>query len=102
MTPRRIQPLPPELVAPGAVVVFWRGSRKNEGKGHVGFYIAGAPAGPSVAVLGGNQSDAVTIGTYKTDRVLGYFWPEGELPPPEQGALARSTDAGQAVQEQWA
>ena len=95
------QPLPLDLVAPGAIAVFWRGSRKNEGKGHVGFYIVGDPRG-QIAVLGGNQSDAVTIGTYSTGRLLGYFWPEGALPSRRDGLIARDTNAGAAVKEQWA
>lgn len=96
------QNMPLELLAPGAIVVFWRGRSKAAGKGHVGFYVGGDPASGRIAVLGGNQGDSVSISTYKTDKVLSYRWPTGSLPPTAHGAQARATDAGQVVKEQWA
>ncbi len=96
------QPLPLTRVCPGAVAVFWRGTRKSEGKGHVGFYVAGDPYNGPIAVLGGNQGDSVSISTYKTDKLLGYFWPKGPRPSAQDGLAARCKHPGAAVKEQWA
>ena len=52
----------------GDVVVFWRGS-PDGWQGHVGFF-AGT-AGQNVMVLGGNQSNKVSIAAYGKDRLLG-------------------------------
>jgi hypothetical protein len=51
------------------VVVFWRGAREGW-QGHVGFYV-GRGAG-QVLVLGGNQSNAVTVASFTESRLLGY------------------------------
>lgn len=59
--------------AVGCIVVFWRGS-KNGWSGHVGF-VVGKDRWGHLMVLGGNQSDAVNIKPFGTDRVLGYRWP---------------------------
>lgn len=56
----------------GAVAVFWRGSR-NGWAGHVGF-VAGEDA-DAIHVLGGNQSNAVTITRIARSRLLGCRWP---------------------------
>lgn len=95
------QPCPVDLLAPGAVVVFWRGKHPGVGTGHVGFYVGGDPASGRVWVLGGNQGDAVTVKAYSTAKVLGYRWPLGPLPSPESGALARGAQAGAAASEHW-
>lgn len=58
--------------AKGCVVVFWRGSKSGY-QGHVGFYV-GEDA-TAIHVLGGNQSDQVSITRISKDRVLGYRWP---------------------------
>lgn len=58
----------------GAVVVFWRGSKTGD-EGHVAFLVARHRDGKTVYVLGGNQSDAVSIAGEPTDRVLAYRWP---------------------------
>lgn len=52
----------------GAVAVF-----SQDGGGHVGFYLG--DKGDTVEVLGGNQSDSVSITTYPKARLLGYRWP---------------------------
>ncbi|MBP0439570.1 TIGR02594 family protein [Tianweitania sediminis] len=57
----------------GAILVFWRGS-KNGWQGHVGFY-AGEDA-HAYHVLGGNQSDAVTVARIAKNRLLGARWPK--------------------------
>lgn len=66
----------------GCIVVFWRGSRSGT-LGHVGFYTGRDQYG-NIMVLGGNQSDAVNIKPFDTDRVLGYYWPVGVPLPGEQ------------------
>ena len=55
----------------GAVAVLSRGS--NAALGHVGFVI-GASKG-KVFLLGGNQSDSVTISAFDARKVLGFRWP---------------------------
>ncbi|WP_426037439.1 TIGR02594 family protein [Cypionkella sp. TWP1-2-1b2] len=57
----------------GAVLVFKRGSG-----GHVGFAIGQNDA--HFYVLGGNQSDAVTIARIAKSRLLGARWPATYLP----------------------
>lgn len=59
--------------AVGAVVVFWRGSKRGA-SGHVGFVVGKDQRG-NLMVLGGNQGDAVTIKPFGKDRILGYRWP---------------------------
>ena len=54
-----------DAVAGDDIVVLERGAG-----GHVGFY-AGRNTDGSVLILGGNQSDAVTIAAFPVDRVLG-------------------------------
>jgi uncharacterized protein (TIGR02594 family) len=57
----------------GAVLTFWRGS-KSGWQGHVGFYV-GEDA-TAYRVLGGNQSNAVTITRISKDRFLEARWPK--------------------------
>ena len=61
---------------PGAVLVFSRGSG-----GHVGF--AMGQDDTHFYVLGGNQSDAVTIARIAKSRLLGARWP-ATVPPRQQ------------------
>lgn len=58
----------------GAILVFWRGSRSGW-KGHVGFYWGEDDT--HYHVLGGNQSNAVTITRVSRHRLLGARWPAG-------------------------
>lgn len=76
---------------PGAIVVFWRGSRSSI-YGHVGF-VTGRDQHGNIMVLGGNQSDAVNIKPFSTDRVVGYRWPAGF--DPSGAPLATVTSDGQ-------
>lgn len=62
----------------GAVLTFWRGSQSGW-QGHVGFY-AGEDA-DAFHVLGGNQSDAVTIARISRTRLLQSRWPAGVHQP---------------------
>jgi uncharacterized protein (TIGR02594 family) len=50
---------------PGCIVVLERGSPP---KGHVGFFV-GTEAG-RIRLLGGNQSDRVSIASFDADKVL--------------------------------
>jgi uncharacterized protein (TIGR02594 family) len=56
----------------GDIAVFWRGS-PDGAQGHVGFYMG--EDGDSVLVLGGNQSNQVSIARYGKDRLLGFRRP---------------------------
>lgn len=64
----------------GAILVFWRGS-KTAATGHVGFY-KGEDA-TAYHVLGGNQSDSVSVARIAKDRLLEARWPRtaGSLMP---------------------
>lgn len=55
----------------GAIAVLSRGTSPSTG--HVGFYLGAAD--DRVFLLGGNQSDAVTVEDFKASRVLGFRWP---------------------------
>lgn len=66
------KPLAASALAPGAVLVFERA-----GGGHVGFYVGEDDA--AYRVLGGNQSDAVTITRIAKDRCIARRWP-ADLP----------------------
>ncbi len=56
----------------GSVLVFWRGSRDGW-QGHVGFYWA--EDATHFHVLGGNQSDMVSVTRIARDRLLDARWP---------------------------
>ncbi len=86
-----------KAVAPtlGAVLVFWRGSRTGW-QGHVGFY-AGEDSG-AFHVLGGNQSDSVSIARLGKSRLLGARWPVS-APPPEGGATQRAASQSLSTNE---
>lgn len=76
-----------EKPAYGCIVVFSRGSG-----GHIGF-VVGVDKHGNLMVLGGNQSDKVTIAPFSKQRVLGYIWP-GILPFPERYNLPILTSDG--------
>ena len=57
----------------GAVMVFWRGS-KTSGLGHVGFYWA--EDDEAYHILGGNQSNAVSVTRVAKARFLQARWPK--------------------------
>lgn len=56
---------------PGCIVIFTRGNSTWEG--HVGFYVG--ETDKNIRVLGGNQSDSVSIASYPKSKWLGYRWP---------------------------
>ncbi len=76
-------------VAPqlGAILVFWRGSKQGWA-GHVALYW-GQDA-DSFHVLGGNQSDSVTVTRIARSRLLGARWPTSVAPL----NLTRTSDMG--------
>lgn len=64
----------------GCVVVLGRAG----GGGHVGL-LDGITVDGDMAILGGNQGDAVSIAVFKPERLLGYRWPAGvPVPSPFQ------------------
>ncbi len=73
----------------GAVAVFGR-----EGGGHVGF-VAGVYDGGDLAILGGNQGDAVNIRRFPRTRLIALRWPAGvplaDPAPWAQGAGTKTT-----------
>ncbi|NUU44233.1 TIGR02594 family protein [Tardiphaga robiniae] len=56
----------------GAILVFWRVS-KSSGLGHVGFY--DGEDKDAYRVLGGNQSNSVSIARVAKDRLIATRWP---------------------------
>lgn len=64
----------PVPICYGAIAVFWRGSPTG-GLGHVGF-IVGQDA-DTFHILGGNQSDSVTVARVSKTRLLGFRGPKG-------------------------
>ncbi|MCG8441306.1 MAG: TIGR02594 family protein [Caulobacterales bacterium] len=56
----------------GAIMVFWRKS-KSSGLGHVGFY--NGESDDAYQILGGNQSNAVSLAWLSKDRFLQARWP---------------------------
>jgi uncharacterized protein (TIGR02594 family) len=57
----------PEQAKEGDIVIFTRGS--NTAQGHVAFFLKAT--GSQIEVLGGNQSDGVTVARYAKSRLLG-------------------------------
>ena len=53
----------------GDIVVLWRGS-PTSWKGHIGFYVGGNAK--LISMLGGNQSNRVSVREYPVSRVLSY------------------------------
>jgi uncharacterized protein (TIGR02594 family) len=64
----------------GAVMVFWRQSPAS-GLGHVGFYAGENEAGTAYRILGGNQSDSVSLAWVGSDRFVSARWPSTVAPP---------------------
>lgn len=64
-------PVEPENIQPGDIVVFPRGA--DQWKGHVGFYVKTVQFNDTIyySILGGNQSNRVSIELYKQSSALG-------------------------------
>lgn len=73
----------------GAVIVFWRGSKQGP-YGHVGFYV-GEDA-EAYHVLGGNQSDQVSVTRIPQARFLASRWPI--TAPEPMGIVRQLSEAG--------
>jgi uncharacterized protein (TIGR02594 family) len=80
----------------GAIMVFWRENR-NSGLGHVGFYTGESDT--AYRILGGNQSDRVSLAWLGKDRFLEARWParaaslgggEGVVRVTQSGPLERA------------
>ena len=65
----------------GSVLIFWRGSRSGS-SGHVGFYYSEDTS--VYHVLGGNQSNSVSVTSIKKDRLLGARLPSVGGPYPRR------------------
>lgn len=76
--------------AEGAILVFWRGN-PNGWQGHVGFYVGEDTT--HYHVLGGNQSNAITVTRISKDRLRkdGIRWPN-EYPLPKGGRILAQGD----------
>lgn len=82
----------------GAIAVLSRGS--NPAYGHVGFVVGSTAR--HVFLLGGNQSDAVTVARFPMSRVLGYRMDRPpsansrttETPVPDNAATSQRRDLG--------
>lgn len=57
----------------GAVVVLSRG--RNQALGHVGFFMGYVAGNKRINVLGGNQSNKVSITSFPVSRIVGFRWP---------------------------
>jgi uncharacterized protein (TIGR02594 family) len=79
----------------GAVMVFWRG-KKNGISGHVAFAVGQSAA--SYYVLGGNQSDSVSVAPLAKGRLLCARWPL-TYPMPERISLAKMSGGKISIQE---
>lgn len=70
----------------GDIVIFTRGD-PNGWQGHVAFFVE--DKGHQIVVLGGNQSNAVTVSGYQPKRLLGIRrWPEPVTKPQFSGIVA--------------
>jgi uncharacterized protein (TIGR02594 family) len=86
---------------PGAITVFKRGSSSWEG--HVALFLR--DLGGTIEVLGGNQSNSVSIARYGKANLLGYRWPSGYAlpisgpakPTPPPGDMLQLGSKGSAV-----
>ena len=63
----------------GAIAVLTRGA--DPGAGHVGFLVG--ETDDHLILLGGNQSDAVSVAAFPRDRLLGFRWPDASAPAVE-------------------
>lgn len=79
----------------GDVAVFSRGDPKSI-YGHVGFFDSYAPDG-RINVLGGNQSDHVSVSPYDTSRLLGFRRAGAGGAPQAPGTPAPQLSAPQIV-----
>lgn len=97
MTVREIQQALLELgFDPGAVMVFWRGSPSGT-KGHVGFYWAEDDS--AFHILGGNQSNSVSVTRIAKNRLISARWPDAGLSVDGQVRIAAANGRLLSVNE---
>lgn len=82
------QPVQLADAQPGDMVIFSRGDPAGW-QGHVGFFVKNA--GTHIQVLGGNQSDSVSVARYPVSRLLGVRrWPaEASAPSHPRAPIER-------------
>ncbi|MBM7036765.1 NlpC/P60 family protein [Vibrio ulleungensis] len=73
----------------GAIMVFWRESIESN-KGHVGFYWS--EDDDTYHILGGNQSNSVTVAKLAKSRLLCARWPITSLTASSQVVIAKRGD----------
>lgn len=71
----------------GSILVFWRGSRSGT-KGHVGFYYS--EDDEVFHVLGGNQSDSISVSSLAKNRLLGARLPVDGGPYPRKTVTSKA------------
>ncbi len=78
----------------GAVMVFWRNSLQS-GLGHVGFYVGedGDDQTGAYCILGGNQSNSVSLAWVAKNRLVGARWPR-TFPPLLEGPTVLASRTG--------
>lgn len=72
--------------AVGCVVSLWRGARKGA-SGHTGF-VVGRDRSDNLMILGGNQSNRVSIRPFSSGRLLSSHWPKDSKLPARVGLPA--------------
>ncbi len=65
----------------GCVVVLSR--PPHAWQGHVGFYVGQSKSRRVTTIIGGNQSDSVSVASFSNERIIGYRWPASEIIKPE-------------------
>ena len=80
-------PTKPQL---GAVMVFWRRS-PDSGLGHVGFYVG--EDNDTYFIVGGNQSNMVSVARLRRNRMLAARWPTTALKPTDTVVIVEDIDA---------
>ena len=85
--------LDPAALCMGAILVF-----KRQGGGHVGFYVGEDPDGQALHILGGNQSDQVSVTRIVRTRLFAARWPR-DVPLEGRGACPRILQVGLSRKE---
>jgi uncharacterized protein (TIGR02594 family) len=76
----------------GCVVVLSR--PPNAWQGHVGFYVSSDRAKRLIRIIGGNQSDSVSVADFSIDRIVSLRWPASQTILPEWVGPIPSVSSG--------